>query len=360
MSEHKFQIPDGLRLESGQALLQPEVVYHTYGNLSPAKDNVVWICHALTANADAADWWNGLVGEGKFLDPAKYFIVCANILGSCYGTTGPLSINPETGEPYYHTFPLVTVRDMVEAHVRLREHLGIQRIHLVIAGSLGGHQVLEWLVREPGIFDQAAVIATSARHSPWGIAFNESQRFAIEQDPTWKESHPEAGLNGLKVARSIAMLSYRSYETYHIAQLDKPGKIDGYRASSYQRYQGEKLAKRFNAFSYWALSKAMDSHDLSRGRAESLEEVLQSITTPLLTVSITSDLLFPPHEQEFIAKHVQNGTHHSITSIYGHDGFLLEFAALSGLLDDFVKAAASSLVLASSEDNVTPSLQLDT
>jgi homoserine O-acetyltransferase len=334
--EHTFTIPHTLRLESGETLHRPEVVYHTYGTLSPAKDNVVWICHALTANADAADWWSGLVGPGKFIDPEKYFIVCANILGSCYGTTGPLSINPETFEPYYHTFPLVTVKDMVAAHVLLRQHLGIGRIHLGIAGSLGGHQLLEWLVREPGVFAQAAVIATSARHSPWGIAFNESQRFAIEQDPTWNNSNADAGLNGLKVARAIAMLSYRSYDTYHLAQLDTSDKIDGYRASSYQRYQGEKLAKRFNAYSYYTLSKAMDSHDISRGRGGEAAEVLQTITTPILAVSITSDLLFPPHEQEFIANHVTNGTHRSITSIYGHDGFLLEFEALSGLLEKFV------------------------
>jgi homoserine O-acetyltransferase/O-succinyltransferase len=336
MAEHTFTIPHTLRLESGETLHRPEVVYHTYGTLSPAKDNVVWICHALTANADAADWWSGLVGPGKFIDPEKYFIVCANILGSCYGTTGPLSINPETAKPYYHTFPLVTVKDMVAAHVLLRQHLGIGRIHLGIAGSLGGHQLLEWLVREPGVFAQAAVIATSARHSPWGIAFNESQRFAIEQDPTWAQSNPAAGLNGLKVARAIAMLSYRSYDTYHLAQLDTSDKIDGYRASSYQRYQGEKLAKRFNAYSYYTLSKAMDSHDISRGLGGEVAEVLQTITTPILAVSITSDLLFPPHEQEFIAKHVPNGTHRSITSIYGHDGFLLEFEALSGLLEEFV------------------------
>jgi homoserine O-acetyltransferase len=336
MAEHTFTIPHTLRLESGETLHRPEVVYHTYGTLSPAKDNVVWICHALTANADAADWWSGLVGQGKFIDPEKYFIVCANILGSCYGTTGPLSINPETFEPYYHTFPLVTVKDMVAAHVLLRQHLGIERIHLGIAGSLGGHQLLEWLVREPGVFAQAAVIATSARHSPWGIAFNESQRFAIEQDPTWNNSTADAGLNGLKVARAIAMLSYRSYDTYHLAQLDTSDKIDGYRASSYQRYQGEKLAKRFNAYSYFTLSKAMDSHDISRGRGGEVAEVLQTITTPILAVSITSDLLFPPHEQEFIAKQVPNGTHRSITSIYGHDGFLLEFEALSGLLEEFV------------------------
>lgn len=337
MSKHTFQIPNTLRLESGETLHRPEVVYHTYGTLNSDKDNVVWICHALTANADAADWWDGLVGEGKFIDPNKYFIICANVLGSCYGTTGPLSENPESFEPYYHSFPLITVKDMVEAHVLLRQHLGIERIHLGIAGSLGGHQLLEWLVREPNTFNQVALIATSARHSPWGIAFNESQRLAIEQDPTWKNSNAEAGLNGLKVARSIAMLSYRSYDTYHLAQLDKPGKTHDYKASSYQRYQGEKLAKRFNAYSYYSLSKAMDSHDISRGRGGDVAEVLQTITTPLLSVSITSDLLFPPHEQEFIAKHVQNGTYQSITSIYGHDGFLLEFEALSGLLEEFVK-----------------------
>ncbi len=336
MSEHKFQIPHTLRLESGETLHRPEVVYHTYGTLSPTKDNVVWICHALTANADAADWWDGLVGTGKFIDPDKYFIVCANVLGSCYGTTGPLSINPETFEPYYHSFPLITVKDMVEAHVLLREHLGLKQIHLGIAGSLGGQQLLEWLAREPGVFEQAAVIATSARHSPWGVAFNESQRLAIEQDPTWKNSNVHAGLNGLKIARSIAMLSYRSYDTYHLTQLDNSGKIEGYKASSYQRYQGEKLAKRFNAFSYYALSKAMDSHDISRGRGGELTKTLASINTPLLAVSITSDLLFPPFEQEFIAENVPNGTHKSITSIYGHDGFLLEFEALSALLEEFV------------------------
>lgn len=336
MPQHTFQYPGVFTLENREALHQPVIAYHTYGQLNAQKDNVVWVCHALTANSDVVDWWSGLVGPGKWIDPARHFIVCANMLGSCYGSTGPTSVNPATGQPYYHSFPQVTIRDMVQAHVALRNHLGIERIALGIAGSLGGHQLLEWLLAEPTVFTHAALIATSARHSPWGIAFNESQRWAIEQDVTWQQNHSKAGLEGLKLARAIAMISYRSHAGYLQTQLDSPEKTDDFAASSYQRYQGEKLAKRFNAFSYWYLSKAMDSHNIARGRHDDVRQVLAQITTPVLALGIRTDLLFPISEQQYIARHVQQGQFVPIDSMYGHDGFLLEYEQIGRALQQFV------------------------
>ncbi len=335
MAEQIFEYAGELRLENGAMLLRPQIAYCTYGTLNAAKSNVVWVCHALTANARVPDWWGGLVGEGKLIDPAHHFIVCANILGSCYGTTGPLSRNPSTGNPYFHSFPQVTVRDMVKAHILLRQHLGLERVQLGISGSLGGHQLLEWLIEEPGVFERAVLIATSARHSPWGIAFNESQRWAIEQDASWLQNNPKAGLEGMKLARSIAMLSYRSHAGYGQSQLDESHQQDDFRASSYQRYQGEKLANRFNAFSYWYLSKAMDSHNIARNRGGDVRQVLSQVETPLLSLGITSDVLFPPVEQQFIARHVANGKYAAVHSRYGHDGFLLEFEQIGAELQRF-------------------------
>lgn len=337
MSRQVFQYKGLLKLEKGGVLHNPTITYHTYGKLNYQKDNVVWVCHALTANSDAADWWSGLIGPGKVIDPEKYFIVCANILGSCYGTTGPLSTDPETGKPYYHNFPLITVRDMVTAHIALRRHLGIDSIYVGVAGSLGGHQLLEWLIEERDVFQRATLLATSARHSPWGIAFNESQRWAIEQDPSWLNDNEHSGLRGLQLARSIAMLSYRSYAGYHQTQLDKADVSDQFKASSYQRYQGKKLADRFNAYSYWYLSKAMDSHNIARNRSEQINEVLSTIQTPILSLGIRTDLLFPVTEQQYIARHVQRGKFVAIDSLYGHDGFLLEYPSITQHLSAFLK-----------------------
>jgi len=210
--------------------------------------------------------WDGLIGEGLLFDPKNYFIVCANVLGSCYGSTCSSSNNPLSGRPYHKDFPLITVRDMVNAHRLLKAHLGIEKIHIGIGGSLGGQQLMEWAVMEPTIFDVIIPIATNAKHSPWGIAFNESQRMTLEADPTLYEHHPEAGKAGLAAARSIAMLSYRNYTTYDLSQQDKESKLEDYRASSYQRYQGLKLVKRFEPLAYLSLSKSMDSHDIGRGR----------------------------------------------------------------------------------------------
>src|ERR1051326_7905615 len=267
MSLQKYTYNQPFRLESGEELPTLEIAYHTYGELNRKKNNVIWICHALTASSDAADWWSGLVGEGKVFDTKKYFIVCANILGSCYGSSGPLSINPNTERKYYSEFPQVTIRDMVNAHILLRKHLGIEKIFIGAGGSMGAYQVLEWAVMEPKIFERMILMNTSARESAWGIAIHTAQRLAIEADPTWRKEADEAGAKGLKAARAIGMLTYRNYETFADQQTDdNHNKLDNHKASSYINYQGDKLVKRFNACSYWLLTKSMDSHNLARGR----------------------------------------------------------------------------------------------
>ena len=265
--DHTFHYSQNFQLEAGSSLAGFQLKYTTLGKLNGDKSNVVWICHALTGSPDFTDWWSGLFSEGRFFDPSQYFIICANVLGGCYGSTGHLSFNPSTGKQYFHTFPSVTNRDVVRAFDLLRQELRIEQVHTLIGGSLGGQQVLEWAIHQPDVFQHIIPIATNAYHSPWGVAFNEAQRLAIEADSTWKDSDQRAGIEGLKAARAIGMLSYRYYETYGQTQAEKNNeKVDEYRASTYQRYQGQKLANRFNAFTYYGLSKMMDSHNVGRSR----------------------------------------------------------------------------------------------
>lgn len=323
-----------LTLESGYVLPEYHLAYTTYGKINDAKDNVVWIFHALTANSNAEEWWPGLVGKEKIFDPEKYFIICVNMPGSCYGSIGPLDKNPETGKIYFHDFPLFTTRDMIRAYQPLKESLGIEKIKIGIGGSMGGQQLLEWAIEEPGLFEYIFPIATNVRHSAWGIAFNASQRMCIEADGTWKEENPNAGIEGMKAARSLALISYRHYETYHASQSEHHiDKIDNYKSESYQKYQGEKLAKRFNAFSYYFLSKGMDSHNVGRGRG-GIENALQRIKAKTNAIGITTDILFPLAEQEFIAENVVGADFTAINSLYGHDGFLLEFDQLHQIINN--------------------------
>ncbi len=329
MPQHIFSFSHDFPLESGEVLPGFRLAYSAYGHRLSDDSNVVWIFHALTANCHPEEWWPGLVGKGKLIDPDKHFIVCANMPGSCYGSTYALSENPATGEPWYHDFPMLTNRDIAGAFDLLRRHVGIGRIHLGIGGSLGGQQLLEWAVSSPELFEHIVPIATNACHSAWGIAFNESQRMAIKADQTWKERYPDAGKAGLKAARSIALLSYRSYVAYQDTQTDPDqDKLSDYRAISYQQYQGEKLVNRFDAFAYMTLSRAMDSHHLGRGRG-SIEAALGQITARTFVIGVDSDGLFPPEEQHLIARFVQHGEYFEISSPYGHDGFLIEFDDLA-------------------------------
>ncbi|MCB9033388.1 MAG: homoserine O-acetyltransferase [Chitinophagales bacterium] len=329
-------INEPLITESGYEFKQLALAYHTFGKLNEDKSNVVWICHAFSANSNPTEWWPGMVGDGLFLNPEKYFIVCANMLGSCYGSTGPLSINPNTNEPYYLDFPIVTVRDMVHSLMKLRTHLGIDKIHFACGFSMGGQQLLEWVIEEPNIFDHILLGATNIQHSPWGIAFNESQRMAIEADASFFDNRPDGGLNGMKAARSVGLISYRNYVAYNKTQADDDNsKLEDFNACSYQRYQGEKLAKRFNAYSYWYLSKAMDNHNITRSRGTALE-VLERVKCKTLVLGIESDYLFPLEEQRLLATLIPHSQFVVIDSPYGHDGFLIESEQISKILSVFL------------------------
>jgi len=336
MEEKLFKYENKFYLESGNYLPELEITYHTAGKINLERNNVIWVCHALTANSNVSDWWDGLFGENKLFNPEKYFIICANFIGSCYGTTGPLSYNKEAGKQYFREFPLITVRDIVKAHDLLRNYLEISKIHTLVGGSIGGFQVLEWAVLQPKIFENLVFIASNAKATPWNIAFNESQRMAIECDPTFCQDIESGGLEGMKTARSFALISYRNPLIYNYAQkeIDDESKIDKFKVSSYQKYQGEKLAKRFNAYSYYSISKSYDAHNLGRNR-NGVESALKLIEAKLLLISISSDLLFPPSELEFIQNNTKKSVHKIIDSYYGHDGFLLEFEKITNIINEF-------------------------
>lgn len=340
-----FNYTKPFTLESGVTLPGYHLAYTTHGKLNAAKDNVVWIFHALTANSNPLEWWPGLVGEGKFFDPAKYFIICVNKPGSPYGSISPLSINPETGQPYYHQFPVFTIRDMIRTYQQLKDHLGIKKIFIGLGGSTGGMQLLEWSIEEPELFEHIVPIATNAALSPWAIAFNASQRLAIEADETWLEEKPDAGQRGLAAARSIALLSYRHYNGYDITQpRDKAfvelSKEAVYAADNYQRYQGLKLVNRFNVISYYRLSQSMDSHDVGRNR-NGVEKALKQVKTRTLVIGIVSDMLYPISEQEYLQKTIPGAQLLSIASDFGHDGFLLEYEKIETALKHFIEEKSS-------------------
>ena len=319
-------------LENGQTIENLDVAYQTFGNLDKDKSNVIWVCHALTANSNVLEWWPQFFGIGKLFDPEKHFIVCPNSLGSCYGTTGPTTF--EKCGPLLNNFPLFTTRDMANAHEQLREFLGIEEIHTLIGASLGGQQAVEWAIESPSRFKNLVLIATNAEHSPYGRAFNESQRLAIFSDPSC--GRIDGGKNGLKIARSIALLSYRSYKGYLNTQSEGSNEVtDNFKASSYQNYQGDKLANRFDAHSYVALSKAMDSHNVGRGR-ESIVAALLRIKANTLVVGISTDQLFPTSEQKRLARYIPNSNYHEVDSDYGHDGFLVASKELELVLADFI------------------------
>ncbi len=336
-----FEYKQPFTLESGEVLQELTIAYHSFGHLNAHKDNIVWVCHHLTANADITTWWGGMVGPGRAIDPAKHFIVCANVLGSCYGTTGPLSIDPLTGQPYYSRFPAFTIRDMVKAHILLRKHLGIAAIHLLIGGSMGGYQALEWCIMEKQVIRNLALLCAAAAESAWGIAVHTAQRLSIEADSTWGTDSPDAGKKGLKAARAIGLISYRNHGILVEKQTDPDTqKTDGYKASSYMNYQGDKLVNRFNAYSYWRLTKAMDSHQIARDRHGTAADVLKGISQRTLIIGVRSDILCPLAEQEFLTKHIPDASLRAIDSAYGHDGFIVETAIISQEINEWMAVHA--------------------
>ena len=344
-------------LESGNPLSPFDIAYETYGTLNDEGTNAILVCHALTGNAHAGNsaaangnsapgWWSGIIGSGKGLDTDRYCVICSNILGSCYGTTGPASIDPRSGEAYRMNFPQVTVRDMVRAQRLLLGELGVRKLATVIGGSLGGMQVLEWAILYPDFVESIIPIATAARHSAWCIGFNEAQRLAILSDPAWRggeyEEQPSAGL---ALARMIAMISYRSQVSFEerfgrAAQApDDPrngrspftSSEPSFQVESYLRYQGHKLVDRFDASSYVYLTRAMDMHDVGSNRG-GVEQALGSIKARALCIGISSDILYPASEQRAIARCIPRSRYREIESPHGHDAFLIEFDQLNEMI----------------------------
>jgi homoserine O-acetyltransferase len=331
-----LELPGPFVLESGAQLPAVRVAYRTWGALDERGGNAVLVCHALTGSADVDRWWRPLLGPDRALDPARDFVVCSNVLGGCYGTTGPTSLRPD-GRPWAAAFPDVTVRDIVRVQAALLDALGVKRLRLVIGGSLGGMQVLEWALLFPERVSAIAPIAIAARHSAWAIALSETQRQAIAADPRWRGGHYPADVPptaGLAAARMVAMLSYRSRASLE-PRFGRERAGDGrYAVESWLHHHGRTLVERFDANSYVALTKAMDTHDVGRDRG-GWREALASVEAPALVLSIDSDVLYPPVEQQELAAALPHGRLVTLSSPHGHDAFLIEGEAVGALVKDF-------------------------
>jgi len=330
-----LEVEGPIHLENGSTIPQVRIAFRTWGHPRP---NATLVCHALTGSADADDWWAGLFGPGRALDPEQSYIVCANVLGGCYGTTGPTSRANGEFEPYGGEFPGITIRDIVDIQALLLDHLGIETLDLVVGGSMGGMQVLEWAALYPNRVTAIAPIAATATQSAWAIGLSEAQRQAIEADADFADGFYPLGsgpARGLAAARSIAMLSYRSPQSFQ-DRFGREQSDDTYAVQSYLRHQGAKLVSRFDANTYLTLLGAMDSHDLGRGRGP-VESVLRSIEQPALVVSVGSDGLYPASEVAEMASHLPNAELHEIDAPHGHDAFLIHIEELNDVLVDFIE-----------------------
>ena len=354
-----------LKMEFGNKFTKVRVAYQTFGKLNSTKDNVIMVNHALTGNAHIAGlispkeidncenekylyrynkmyegkegWWSPLIGPGRAIDSDKYFVISSNILGSCYGTSGPVSIDPLTNNEMRLDFPKVTVRDMVNVQKELMDHLKVSKIRLAVGGSLGGMQVLEWALMFGEMIERIMPIATSAGHSPWAIGFNEASRNAIKNDPAWNNgNYNDQPMSGISLARKIAMLTYRSYPSFQIKfERFKNKKSNKFEVESYLDYQGYKLWKRFDANAYLYLSEAMDMHDIGKDRG-GIETALRNIKCRVNCIGISSDILYPLEEQKEMANSIPNATYSEISSIHGHDAFLIEFEQLDKIIREFL------------------------
>lgn len=351
------------QLESGATLSPVTLAYETYGTLNADKSNAIFICHALSGSAHAAGyhaetdakpgWWDECIGPGKAFDTTRFFVICSNVLGSCYGSTGPMSIDPATGKPYGLAFPVVTVGDMVRAQAALVDHLGIDRLFCVAGGSMGGMQVLAWAAHYPQRVQAAMPLATTARHSPMLIAFSEVGRQAIYADPAWNHGDyydaaqkPDAGLAVARMVGHITYLSEESMQEKFGRRLQNQERY-GYEfqtefaVESYLKYNGNNFTRRFDANSYLYVTKAMDYFDLSAPTGSLAAAFAHTTDVKYLVVSFTSDWLYPSyHSKELVSALTAVGadvTYLDIESRWGHDAFLLEVETMTELLTSFLQ-----------------------
>jgi homoserine O-acetyltransferase len=346
-----------LYLESGRMISPVSVDYETYGELSPGKDNAILLCHALTGSARALGtkenpgWWDPMVGPGKAFDTGRYFVICSNILGSCYGTTGPSSIDPYTGEPYALRFPVVTIKDMVKLQKRLIEHLGIERLYCVAGGSLGGMQALSWAVTFPELTERMIAISTARQITPMAIAFNTVARYAITKDPHFCDGNyydKTPPKNGLAIGRMAGHITYLSDAAFNRKFGRRYATFEGiydfngfFEVENYLRYNGYKFTDRFDANSYLYLLKAMDIFDIEYGYP-SFEYTISRISAKTLFLTFTSDYLFPEYQTEdLVNMMIKTGNPPKwvrIDADYGHDSFLLEFDEQTEHIKDFLNS----------------------
>ncbi|KAJ7747148.1 Alpha/Beta hydrolase protein [Mycena maculata] len=406
-----FVVPS-FTLECGRVLKNVPVAYKTWGALNDTRDNVMIICHAFTGSADVEDWWGPLMGRGKAFDPLRFFIFCANVLGSPYGSASPITANPDTGKPYGPEFPATTIRDDVWIHKRVLDHLGVKSVAVAIGGSMGGMAVLEWPLCTPnGYIRHIIPIATSARHSAWCISWGEAQRQSIYSDPGYEDGfYITQPASGLSAARMSALLTYRSRDSFE-SRFGRKAQVqadaarentpppspqlthaehaveahnDGHRnarprsptvprppvfsAQSYLRYQGQKFTARFDANCYIHITRKMDTHDVARNRddgngdgdgtdnADALARVLATLPPRALVISVASDGLFTPSEQRELAAHIPGAELAVIQSPDGHDGFLLEFAQINGHVLRFLRHELPELYVDGDDDGVETEL----
>lgn len=364
-----FQPPHELVFAGGEKLGPITVAYETYGQLNAERSNAIFICHALTGDAHAAGrhraddvkpgWWDGFIGPGKGIDTTRYYVICANILGGCQGTTGPGSVNPATGRRYCLSFPFLTVRDVVAVHSALVRHLGVERLLAVVGGSLGGMQVLEWAVRFPDQLASAVVLASAPKLSAQGIAFNAVGRRAIYADPGFANGEyydSDGPRYGLALARMVAHITYLSEDSIELKfgrRLQDSNqfafsmqKETEFQIESYLHYQGKRFVQRFDANSYLYLTRMMDYFDLSDGYS-SLSESLQRATARFLVASYDTDWLFPTSQsRELVSALLSVRRHVSFIELhcpFGHDSFLIDLEPLSRLVGPFLERTLESV-----------------
>ena len=331
--------PTRLKLESNGFELPYRLAYKTWGTLNSRRDNAILVVHALSGSADIEAWWPELLGTDKPLDPKTDFVICINLLGSCYGSSGPLSQNPDQAQAWQIDFPALSIRDQVRAQAALIRRLGIQKLRAIIGPSLGGMIALEWALLEPELTGALVLIATTAQHSAQAIANSSCQRAAIRLDPNFLQGYYPSNQQpeqGLALARQLAFITYRSNLEFTQRFNRQEGCEQAFAIQDYLQHQGIKFTDRFDANSYIRLSECMNSHDISRAR-DSAERVLQTIQQPTLVISLEHDQLYTYSEQAQLAEHIPNAQHELIRTRYGHDGFLIETKSMSVVLNRFLK-----------------------
>jgi homoserine O-acetyltransferase len=349
-------------LEGGERLGPVTLAYETYGKLDSERSNAILVAHALSGDAHAAGfhegekgpgWWDSMIGPGKAFDTDKYFVISSNVVGGCRGSTGPSSPNPRTGRPYGSDFPLVSIKDMVDAQCHLLSHLGIERLLSVAGGSMGGMQVLQWMVSHPEKIRSAIPISTTLKHTPQQIAFNEVGRQAIMADPNWRggnyyEDSPPA--RGLAVARMVGHITYMSEASMaekfgrRLKESKRPVKFSpDFEVEGYLENRGESFVKRFDANSYLYITKAMDYFDAAG--AKSLLETFKGLRAKVLVIAFKSDWLYPAHQSQEIVRACKwagvDSTYCEVHSTYGHDAFLLETGEETRLIKHVLTSASS-------------------